>query len=310
MVLGDELIAMGLAKYLALQDGVTSVEVYGPGKEPGERIDLMLYMNDQRPLRQLADRHVIYLQNPFSKGAERALESFHERGYDGYVLYARRLHQIHESMGKKGLFLPFGVDLELYHPQPPDERYAFDCVYVGNDIKGEERTSRYLLPAIDHGLTLYGSWVVKRLSAWRWFKQSIGVRKYDHGRPYQKSLANVSRGPIPVAELPALYSSAAISLNFTHADSVAQDVFTLRTLEVLACKGFLITDRVPVAEEELQGCVVFTDGGDDLKDKIAYYLERPEERGEIAERGYQYAVDHASIEARARQLWEYLASLA
>ena len=49
---------------------------------------------------------------------------------------------------------------------------------------------------------------------------------------------------------------------------------------------------------------------DDLKDKIAYYLERPEERREIAERGYQYAVDHASIEARARQLWEYLATLA
>lgn len=62
-------------------------------------------------------------------------------------------------------------------------------------------------------------------------------------------------------------------------------------------------------ERELQGCLVTTNGGDDLRDKISYYLEQKEERARIAAAGYEYVVKHASVRARAEELLAFLKKL-
>ena len=56
---------------------------------------------------------------------------------------------------KRGIFrpyLPFGVDTDLFYPRDPESEYKFEVCYVGNDIKGEQRTTRYLLPAVNFNL--------------------------------------------------------------------------------------------------------------------------------------------------------------
>jgi spore maturation protein CgeB len=87
------------------------------------------------------------------------------------------------------------------------------------------------------------------------------------------------------------------------------DVITLRTLEVLACRGFLITDKVPSAERTMDDCMVFTDGGQDLIDKITYYLEHTTERHAIATVGYEYVKKSGSIDARMAELAGYLETI-
>ena len=79
---------------------------------------------------------------------------------------------------------------------------------------------------------------------------------------------------------------------------------------MLACRGFLISDPVHGMEEELRGKVVFTNGYDDLTDKIKYYLAHDDERRAIAEKGYNYAVNESQSAASvALRLFTYLEEL-
>ena len=103
-----------------------------------------------------------------------------------------------------------------------------------------------------------------------------------------------------------LYSSSKINLNCTQQTCIDWDVITLRTFEVLACRGFLISDIVPSARETMQGCMVFTTGGRDLTEKIRYYLDHEDERLAIAQRGYEFVRNSATIDVRARELVGFL----
>jgi spore maturation protein CgeB len=187
-----------------------------------------------------------------------------------------------------------------------NDGYSFDVAYVGNDIKGETRSSRFLLPAQDFNFGLFGNWQNPQLSLRR---RLMFWKPHEKIPTYRQVFFSQSKGKIPQDDVPVLYSSTKINLNCTHQDCVDWDVITLRTFEVLACRGFLITDKVPVAEKTMQGCMVFTEGDKDLKDKIRYYLENETERLKIAQKGYEYTTRFATLEMRMKELVSYLESL-
>ncbi len=301
-VVGDELFGESIAKYINRISGVSSAELYAPNYLPKEYLDIMIYLNDTEPMKNIANKHVLYLQNGYGKQAYELLKELRKYNYDGYVFFSNYLLELHEKDGYDGIFLPFGVDLEVFYPRPKRKEFEFDFAYIGNDIKGEERTMLYLYPAIKYNFGLFGNWKIpkSRFRFWRNFKkQPI----------YRKEFEKISKGKIPQEDVPVLYSSAKINLNCTIQSCVDWDVITLRTFEVLACKGFLITDIVPIAKKEMEGCMVFTMGGKDLEEKMEYYLKNPEEREKIAQKGYEYVIKNASIEARVNQLWEYIRGL-
>jgi spore maturation protein CgeB len=300
-VIGDELLCLSMIKYLCRIPGVHA-ELYAPNFLPGNKVDVMVYMNDTPPNFDWAVKHIIYIQNAYNSGGDAVLHHLVKAGYDGFVFYSNKLLQMHKESGRQGIFLPFGVDVEEFYPRMPNSVYMFDCAYIGNDIKGKERTENYIMPALKYTFGLFGNWPKPTMK--HHIKQLLGFEKPFE--KYQICLGKISQGKIPQQEVPVIYSSAKINLNYTIQDCVNMDVITLRTFEILACRGFLITDKVPAAEKMLQDCVVFTDGGKDLDDKIQYYLLHPEERMEIAERGYQYTVKYATIEARVKELYVYL----
>ncbi|SJZ68030.1 spore maturation protein CgeB [Trichlorobacter thiogenes] len=302
-VLGDELIGESLVRAFRRLPEIDWCELYAPNHLPDRALDIMIYMNENEPVKEWARRHVLYMQNAYGDGSDAVLRKFQSRKYDGYAFISKRLLQLHLAEGYGGIFLPFGVDVETFRPVPKEACYAFDVAYVGSDIKGEERTVRYLVPATGYNFGLFGNWVIPRSRFRIW-------KNWGKRPNYQKTFEKLSRGKIPQADVPILYSSTQINLNCTAQDCVDWDVITLRTLEVLACKGFLITDRVSAAERELDGCVVFTDGDDDLVKKIRYYLDHPQERDAIALKGYQYVIQHATIERRAEKFLAYLKGIA
>lgn len=57
-------------------------------------------------------------------------------------------------------------------------------------------------------------------------------------------------------------------------------MITTRIYEALSCEAFVISDWFKELEEEFGEHIVFTTGGKDLEDKIAYYLAHPEKREE------------------------------
>lgn len=297
-VIGDELYANAMCRVLMQMPQIAKAELYAPNYLPTEKLDIMIYMNDTPLNEDWADKHVLYLQNGYKENSEEVLKILHTYGYDGYMFIANKLLDIHRrSSQRPGLFLPFGVDTSLFYPRPYDERFKCEVAYVGNDIKGLERTKKFLCPALNFDFALYGNWQV-----WN-------VLDVCKNYPYQLQFKQISRDKIPQEDVPALYSTAQININCTLQDCIDLDVITLRTFEVLACKGFLISDGSPVTIKELSDCVVFTEGELDMHYKIRYYLEHPEERRAYAERGYDYVLKHATIEARAKELVEFLLSI-
>jgi spore maturation protein CgeB len=297
-VIGDELHAEGMKKSLMLL-GVESCDIYAPNHLPQTKLDVMVYLNETKPQRQWAHKHVAYMQNAFGEGSDKALINIQQMEFDGYAFISNKLLQIHQRSGLHGIWLPFGVDTELFHPAEMGQEYSHDVTYVGNDIKGESRTLLYIHPATKFDFGLYGNWQLSpryRLMFWK-------------VRPYQREFALLTRGKIPQQDVPLLYSRSRINLNCTAQDCVDWDVVTLRTYEVLACKGFLITDRVPSAERELKDCLVFTEGGKDLEDKIRYYLTRPTERERIAQNGYEYVLKNATSKVRMANFLDYLGEI-
>lgn len=296
-VIGDELYAEAMCRVLRKFNSVVQAELYAPNHLPKIKQDIMIYLNDTPILPEWADKHVVYMQNGYNDSIKQ-LEEFYRLGYDGFIFISNKLFEIHcKNHEKPALFLPFGVDTDAFYPRSHDERLKCAVAYVGNDIKGTERSMKFLYPAIDFDFALYGRWFLPYPNE---------IWKNDR---YKLKFAQISKGKILQEQVPVLYSTADINLNCTLQDCINWDVITLRTYEVLACKGFLISDASDVSFKELSDCVVFTEGGYDLKEKIKYYLAHPDERMAYAERGYEYVIEHATIEARMKKLFNFLSAL-
>jgi spore maturation protein CgeB len=300
-VIGDELWGEALCKSINKQFIDISAELYAPNYLPSAKLDFLIYLNDSEINQALADRHILYLQNGYGEEAEEIIKNLVKYNYDGYVFFSRKMQEIYEKKYKRvdSLYLPFGVDLEMFYPRKTDPSYSFDCSYIGNDIKGEEATMKYIYPAVNFNFGLFGNWKIRRARFKIW-------ENFYKKAPYQKVFEKLSRGKIAQENVPYLYSSTKINLNCTLQSCIDWNVITLRTFEVLACKGFLITDSVPSAQETMKEFMIFTTGGTDLIDKITYYLLHEEERKHIAQKGYEYVIQNCSIDAISKELIQYM----
>lgn len=306
--IGEELMAIGFCKYLRRYPEVTTAEVYGGKNIPTEKLDIMIYMNETSINQNWAQKNIMYFQNGFDDSIV-TLDRIYKQNFDGYMLYSKKYYDYHIQTGRSGIYVPHGVDFAIFKPVPQDVNYTFDVAYVGNDIKGKERTEAYILPATNFNFGLFGYWQYKPLSILKRIKKYLKIKQYTRGQAYQKSLMPFAQGKIAPEDCPKLYSSTPIILNCTLQGAVDQDISTLRTLEVLACGGFLISDFMPSTDTAIKDCVVFSDGHNNLKEKIAYYLAHPEERQRIAQNGYNYACQHGNIEHRVADMLNYFKTL-
>lgn len=230
--IGDHAIAEGWAKYLRRRDDVSRVTVLG------ERIyadviaghDVVVHF---WPFVEPVPgcKNILYLQNAFNR-AEFGMDTvgvFNQvkERFDGYIFLSEQLRQ---ACGAEGAIIPFAADTEEMFYQPA-EAFAHPVCFVGSDIRGDAANNRYLLPAIPHGLVIYGG-------------------------PYRDPrLQAVHRGRLSEADLPKAYSSARVNLNITHPEHAKYGVVNHRVYQILACGGTVLSDRYP----EGLGDYCFTD---------------------------------------------------
>lgn len=303
-VIGEEMYTEAMCRYLRALPGIESAELFAPNDPPKKKVDVMVHLNDTAPI-DTADRNVLYLQNGYPQGADVALEELTKNGYDGYILLSDKLLDVHRSRGFEGVNIPLGADTEVFYPRDKDPSLSYEVSYVGNDIKGKERTERYLMPSTRFNLGLYGNWAIddqRRNEFLSLFGQSNQER-------YRIKCSKRSCGKVPQHMLPVLYSSARINLNITLQDAVDWDFWNVRPLEIMACGGFLMTDRFPSLEREFAGGAVFTDGGKDMASQIKDYLQDDAARERISRKGMSIVRERHTMKARAREMSEYLRSL-
>lgn len=303
-VIGDELYARSLREAFLRTGRVRSCELTAPRSPLAKKVDILIHFNDTIPDRRWAEKHILYLQNGYGYGSYPALRKIRRKGYDGYAFISNTLLAKHQADGFSGIWMPFGVDTNFFRPRAPAARLNFDVAYVGNDIKGTGRTMRFIYPAVGYNFGLFGNW--RRPSWKRILYDGISLKMQP---TYRRVFAEIGQGKIPQDDVPVLYSSAKINLNCTLQDCVDWDVITLRTFEVLACGGFLITDEVPSLKQVCGDAVVITTGEADLQSKIEYYLSHEHERNEVAALGPDIAQRY-SVDAMAHRFVDYLEEVA
>lgn len=120
---------------------------------------------------------------------------------------------------------------------------------------------------------------------------------------------------IDTDEIVKIFNASSININL-HSSTYHKgvnpfgDFINPRTFEIMACGGFQLADRRPAMEglfEAGDEVIVFDDLGD-LRSKAAYYLDNPEERNKIAERGRQKVLREHTYENRMNEMLEVIAA--
>lgn len=312
-VQGDELVARSWHKYLARHPGVERVTLYGQGQpHPGE-LDLVIHFHpelDGHP----AARNFLYLQNVFPAelfpGGTLGMFQKVKHRFDGFLFTSERLMRACAP----GAVIPFATDPELFRPTgaasngkssngksgngavshgraesgpvrtgaAPSASAHPTVTFVGNNIRGERCNQRYLVPALPFGLAIYGN------NAW------------------QSPLVAACRGKIPMEELPALYANSAVNLNAHIPDHVAFDTLNQRLYDILACGGFVISDRIDGLASVFEDTVVTTDGDDDLWAKLVCSLGDREDRRRRADEGRRLVLARHTYAHRSAAVVEFL----
>ena len=120
---------------------------------------------------------------------------------------------------------------------------------------------------------------------------------------------------IDTDEIVKIFNASGININL-HSSTYHKginpcgDFINPRTFEIIACGGFQLADRRLALEglfEEGQDIIVFEDL-QDLRSKVAYYLDNPEERKRIAWRGRQRVLREHTYENRMGEMLEVIAA--
>ena len=106
--------------------------------------------------------------------------------------------------------------------------------------------------------------------------------------------------------MPKIFRCSKINLNIT--SKPIQTGIPLRALDIMACKGFMITNYQPELNEYFENGknVVMYTSIEEACDLAAYYLDREKERREIAENAFEIVRDNFTFEIRLEKLLEMI----
>ena len=169
------------------------------------------------------------------------------------------------------------TDTDIFKPYI-DDTYKYQLLFVGNSRKIFRKSLKYLLPT-KYDLAVFGT-------LW----EKIIDNKYIKAKHIENE--NVYK----------YYSNADIVLN-DHWDSMRENGFiSNRLFDVLACNGFILTDKVEGIEELFGDSVVSYNSKADFNKKIKYYLEHPQERKKLSSRGRDLVLKNHTYKNRVEQI--------
>jgi len=201
--------------------------------------------------------------------------------FDPYYIPA-----VEKAGAKRVEYLPFGCEPTIHRSMDlraqDREVYKSDVCFIGGYQGQYSKRTKLLSTLTDLDLRVWGMGWDRALEP--------ALRKCATGRPvYGQELAKV-------------YSASGIVVNIHHEQSVWG--VNMRTFEATACGAFLLTDSLAELSKlyDVGGEVVCYENTLDLRNKIGYYLQNPQERREIARRGQRKACDAHTYRHRMEEL--------
>jgi spore maturation protein CgeB len=200
--------------------------------------------------------------------------------------------------GKRYHVIPNAANPALHYPVPPVPGYRYDIVYLGANLRKKRWFAEHVLRPLrrEYRVGVFGpGWSARDqvLRAGSRFSRLAGA--FGAAKAIDRIRITVP----PEAER-ALYSSAAVSLNFHEREddgSQPHYIVNQRTFKIPACGGFQICDEVPAISRYFGAdeiVMVPLDPGEWIA-RIQYFLRHAEEREAIRAKGAQRALrDHLS----------------
>ena len=222
--------------------------------------------------------NVLYLQNVFPKPAWPGTEAVFDqvkKNYDAYIFTSDKLR----DKCADGLVLPFCTNKKIFSPKEYDSKFDYDICFVGNRIRDDETNKKFLFEIDSSHIGLFGN-----PDSWK---------------------TSLCQGKISIDDEAVLYSSSKSCLNMTIKEHIENGCISFRIYNILACKGFVITDYMEELEE-FRDCVVFSTGGKDLEDKIKHYAEFKNETIPYREAGYKLVSEKHDSTHRVAELIKWL----
>jgi spore maturation protein CgeB len=202
--------------------------------------------------------------------------------------------ELKEAGIKNYSYLPMAASPGIHKPceLTEDER-----IYYGSDISfvgaGYYNRRHFLKSLIDFDFKIWGT-------DWDMCSE-LGSRIQRRG------------ARIETEETVKIFNATRININL-HSSTYHRginpfgDFVNPRTFEILSCGGFQLVDRRSGLEglfEVNEELIVF-DGLDDLRGKISYYLNHPDERNEIIKNGRDRVQRDHTYENRMKEMLEYI----
>jgi spore maturation protein CgeB len=171
-------------------------------------------------------------------------------------------------------WLPHGVDPYIHHPIEPVDKYKCDLIFCGTGHRDLGRRE--------------------------WIRNFTKFNLKIYGNDWPPGFPCYCGKAIYNEELSKAYSSAKIVLN-QHGLKCG---FNMRCWETLACKAFLLTDKVNGMEDvfEIGKHFVAYNDAEEAKELAIYYIFAEKERKRIAEAGYDCVTKNHTYVHRLKQL--------
>ena len=188
-------------------------------------------------------------------------------------------------------WVPFGCDPN-YHKRVPlsvsdQKEYVKEVVFVGSYYPNR---AKILESISDYNLGVWGPY---------WHKLSAGS-------PLNTKAVNIKMN---YDQWVKIFSACKINIVIHYQDShVPCHQASPKLFEAMACGSFVLSDKQKDAEALFQDKkhLVFFNNEQDLRSKIQYYLERPEERQRIADAGCMEVTTHHTYQHRLKYILDML----
>lgn len=171
------------------------------------------------------------------------------------------------------------VDEEVMTYEEKEEK-EYELLFVGNSRQVYRQILKDLLPT-EHKLTVYGR---------HW--ENFPVQEY------------VVSDYIDNDKVGQAYHDAKILLNDHWDDMKKYGIISNRIFDALAVGAFVISDYMPEIDETFGGAVVTYRSKEELAEKIDYYVNNPDERTQLAEKGKKIVLEGHTFSIRCRQIIE------
>ena len=165
------------------------------------------------------------------------------------------------------------TDPEIFKPYS-DEKFEYELLFVGNSRKVFRKAIKYVIPT-KYNLAIYGT-------NWNGFIDKLYIKG-----------ENISND-----ELYKHYSNAKITLNDHWDDMKEKGFISNRVFDVLASKGFVITDDVKDLEKYFNNSVVVYKDKSDLNEKIELYINNEHLRQLKIDEGYNIVINNHTFKNR------------